>query len=414
VLFPVNFSESNNFIPLPTVDSAVEMQYPIRTILFCFLFLACETDHSRQLFAPLKELSVKRTIESNFQNENDRKNARQIANSAERFFNQTLTAPAFNGGMLVTYKGQIIFERYRGREHLNAGPLMDSSSALHLASVSKTLTGMAILKLRDEGKLLLDDPVRKHLPEFPLQDVTIRHLLNHRSGLPNYVHFMTNIGWDNQVPVYNKDILMTIRDHRNKLNIARPDRGFSYSNTNYALLALIVEHVSGLDFPSYMDQVFFKPLGMNNTYVFSKANASTYIPSFDARGRREPEMFLDWVYGDKNIYSTPRDLFKWDQALYGEKLFSEKTLGEAYQGYSFERQGTRNYGLGWRLIDHGAGRKIIYHNGWWHGNNTVFSRFTNDTASVIVLGNRYNRLIYDVKKIYPQFPGYGYMPDDQE
>jgi CubicO group peptidase (beta-lactamase class C family) len=225
---------------------------------------------------------------------------------------------------------------------------------------------------------------------------------------------MANIGWNKQVPVYNKDILMAIRDHRNKLNIARPDRGFSYSNTNYALLALIVEHLSGLDFPSYMDQVFFKPLGMNNTYVFSKANASTYIPSFDARGRREPEMFLDWVYGDKNIYSTPRDLFKWDQALYGEKLFSEKTLGEAYQGYSFERQGTRNYGLGWRLIDHGAGRKIIYHNGWWHGNNTVFSRFTNDTASVIVLGNRYNRLIYDVKKIYPQFPGYGYMPDDQE
>jgi CubicO group peptidase (beta-lactamase class C family) len=414
VLFTLIFSESNNFISLPTVDSDVVMQYPIRTILFCLLFLACESDHSRQLLARSADLTENGSKESFFLNERDQKKARDIAYAAEHFFNQTLTAPNFNGGMLVSYKGQIIFERYRGREHLNGGALMDSSSALHLASVSKTFTGMAILKLRDEGKLLLDDPVRKHLPEFPLQDVNIRHLLNHRSGLPNYVHFMSDIGWDKRVPVHNKDILISLRDHRKRLSIGRPDRAFNYSNTNYALLALIVEQASGLDFPTYMDRFFFKPLGMQDTYVFSRATAATYIPSFDARGRKEPEMFLDWVYGDKNIYSTPRDLFKWDMALYDKRLFSEKTLEEAYQGYSFERQGTRNYGLGWRLIDHGSGRKIIYHNGWWHGNNTVFSRFTKDTASVIVLGNRYNRLIYDVKKIYPQFPGYGYMLEDRE
>lgn len=390
------------------------MQYPFITILFSVLILACESNQSQYLLAKSSPPAVQASSDNMFSDPGDRKNARDITKAAEDFFEHVLTPSAFNGGMLVSYKGRIVFERYRGREHLTAGPLMDSSSALHLASVSKTFTGMAILKLKDEGKLTLDDYVSNHLPEFPLKDVTIRQLLNHRSGLPNYVHFMTNIGWDKRVPVQNRDILMVIRDHRKRLDIGRPDRRFSYSNTNYALLALIVEVVSGTDFHAYLKQTFFEPLGMHDTYVFSKAKAATFIPSFDARGRREPDMFLDYVYGDKNIYSTPRDLFKWDQALYGEKMFSEKTLEEAYRGYSFERAGTRNYGLGWRLIDQGSGRKIIYHNGWWHGNNTVFSRFTKDTASVIVLGNRYNRLIYDVKKIYQQFPGYGFMPDDQE
>jgi CubicO group peptidase (beta-lactamase class C family) len=316
--------------------------------------------------------------------------------------------------MLVSYKGRIIFERYRGREHLTGGALMDSTSPLHLASVSKTFTAMAILKLSEEGKFKLDDAVSNLLPEFPLTDVSVRHLLNHRSGLPNYVHFMESIRWDQRVFVKNEDVLYTIRDHRRKLDIGRPDRRFNYSNTNYALLALIVERVTGKPFPVYMKEAFFLPLGMKDTYVYTSNNQQNAIPSFNAYGHREPMMFLDRVYGDKNIYSTPRDLLKWDQALYHGNIFSDKALEQAYRGYSFERHGTRNYGLGWRLIDHGGGRKIIYHNGWWHGNNTVFSRFPLDSATVIVLGNRYNRRIYDVKKIYSEFPGYGYAMEDPE
>lgn len=408
------FSEFNNFIPLQTVDGLIEMQYPLFFILAFSLLFGCKSDLQTNK-EPVAEPSASVACsEKSLSSDRDKRSARKIALAAEQYYQQILSRSGFNGGMLVSYKGCIIFERYKGREELTGGALMDSTSALHLASVSKTLTGMAVVKLSEEGKLKLDDPVSQFLAEFPLPDVTIRHLLNHRSGLPNYVHFMESIRWDQRVLVRNEDILLAIRDHRPKLDIGRPDKRFNYSNTNYALLALVVERVSGKSFPVYMKETFFDPLGMHHTYVYAAAHSSTAIPSFNAHGHREPMMFLDRVYGDKNIYSTPRDLLKWDQALYDGKLFSDESLSEAYRGYSFERRGTRNYGLGWRLIDHGAGRKIIYHNGWWHGNNTVFSRFPMDSAAVIVLGNRYNRRIYDVKKIYSSFPGYGYALEDPE
>ncbi len=408
------FSEINNFILLLTVDGVIGMQYPFLIISALSLLFACKSDHQAdkvpESYAATAVISSQKSLVS----VRDKRAASKISNAAAHYFNHILSRSGFNGGMLVSYKGRIIFERYRGREHLTGGALMDSTSPLHLASVSKTFTAMAILKLSEEGKFKLDDAVSNLLPEFPLTDVSVRHLLNHRSGLPNYVHFMESIRWDQRVFVKNEDVLYTIRDHRRKLDIGRPDRRFNYSNTNYALLALIVERVTGKPFPVYMKEAFFLPLGMKDTYVYTSNNQQNAIPSFNAYGHREPMMFLDRVYGDKNIYSTPRDLLKWDQALYHGNIFSDKALEQAYRGYSFERHGTRNYGLGWRLIDHGGGRKIIYHNGWWHGNNTVFSRFPLDSATVIVLGNRYNRRIYDVKKIYSEFPGYGYAMEDPE
>ena len=408
------FSESNNFIPLLTEDGVTGMQYPLLIISVLCLLFSCKTDHKSEKPTVPSVISPVVCSDKMLVSKRDKQAALKISRAAEHFYSHVLSRAGFNGGMLVSYKGCIIYEKYRGRTHINGGPLMDSTSALHLASVSKTFTGMAIVKLAEEDKLKLDAPVTTYLPEFPLTEVTVRHLLNHRSGLPNYVHFMESVRWDQRVFVRNVDILLTIRDHRRKLDIGRPDRRFNYSNTNYALLALIVERVTGKSFPVYMKETFFIPLGMKDTYVYTPAHEKTAIPSFNVFGRREPMMFLDRVYGDKNIYSTPRDLHKWDLALYNGKLFSENSLAEAYKGYSYERRGTRNYGLGWRLIDHGAGRKIIYHNGWWHGNNTVFSRFPLDSASVIVLGNRFNRRIYDVKKIYSEFPGYGYAMEDPE
>ena len=410
----MNFSESNNFIPLLTVDGVIGMQYPLLIISAFFLLFACKSDHPASNEPEVGSAPELAYSDKKLLTERDKRSAEKITRAAEQYYNHLLSRSGFNGGMLVSYKGCIIFERYRGREFLTGGPLMDSTSSVHLASVSKTFTGMAVLKLSEDGRLKLDDAVSTYLTEFPLPDVTVRHLLNHRSGLPNYVHFMESIGWDQRVYVKNEDILLTIRDHHKKLDIGKTNRRFNYSNTNYALLALIVERVAGKPFSVFMKETFFQPLGMVDTYVYTAMHDQSAIPSFNAYGHRVPKMFLDRVYGDKNIYSTPRDLLKWDQSLYNGRLFSDESLAEAYRGYSFERHGTRNYGLGWRLIDHGGGRKIIYHNGWWHGNNTVFSRFPMDSAAVIVLGNRYNRRIYDVKKIYSEFPGYGYAMEDPE
>lgn len=338
----------------------------------------------------------------------------ELRNSSKHFFDQTLLRSRFNGGILVARNGKIIFENYQGLQNVLSGEPIDSNTAFHLASVSKTFTAMAILKLWENAALLLDDPVSKYLQGFPFPLITIRNLLSHRSGLPNYVHFVEKLGWDTHNFVTNADILQLLIDHAGKLKPGRANAYFDYCNTNYALLALIVEKVSQLSFSDYLDTVFFKPLGMNNSFVYAVDMADKVLPSYKFNNQREPMMFLDAVYGDKNIYSTPRDMMKWDYALSTNQLFAQKTLEEAFKGYSYERRGTRNYGLGWRLVEMPSGKKIIYHNGWWHGNNTVFSRLPEDSTAIIVLGNKFNRSIYQAKKIAGIFKGYGIQSDDDE
>jgi CubicO group peptidase (beta-lactamase class C family) len=337
-----------------------------------------------------------------------------LRNSSQHFFEETLLRSRFNGAILVARNGKIIFEHYQGLQNVLSGEPIDSSTAFHLASVSKTFTAMAILKLWENAALLLDDPVAKYLEGFPFPLITVRNLLSHRSGLPNYVHFVEKLGWDTHRFVTNADILQLLIDHPDKLKPGRANAYFDYCNTNYALLAMIVEKVSQLGFSEYLNTVFFKPLGMNNSFVYAVEMAEKVLPSYKFNNRKEPMMFLDAVYGDKNIYSTPRDMMKWDLALSNGQLFSETTLEEAFRGYSYEKRGTRNYGLGWRLVEMPTGKKIIYHNGWWHGNNTVFSRLPDDSTAIIVLGNKFNRSIYQAKKIAGIFKGYGIQSDDDE
>ena len=337
-----------------------------------------------------------------------------LRNSSQHFFEETLLRSRFNGAILVARNGKIIFENYHGLQNVLSGEPIDSNTAFHLASVSKTFTAMAILKLWENAALLLDDPVAKYLEGFPFPLITVRNLLSHRSGLPNYVHFVEKLGWDTHRFVTNADILQLLIDHPDKLKPGRANAYFDYCNTNYALLAMIVEKVSHLGFSEYLNTVFFKPLGMNNSFVYAVEMAEKVLPSYKFNNRKEPMMFLDAVYGDKNIYSTPRDMMKWDLALSNGQLFSEKTMEEAFKGYSYEKRGTRNYGLGWRLVEMPTGKKIIYHNGWWHGNNTVFSRLPDDSTAIIVLGNKYNRSIYQAKKIAGIFKGYGIQSDDDE
>jgi CubicO group peptidase (beta-lactamase class C family) len=337
-----------------------------------------------------------------------------LRNSSQHFFEETLLRSRFNGAILVARNGKIIFEHYQGLQNVLSGEPIDASTAFHLASVSKTFTAMAILKLWENAALLLDDPVAKYLEGFPFPLITVRNLLSHRSGLPNYVHFVEKLGWDTHRFVTNADILQLLIDHPDKLKPGRANAYFDYCNTNYALLAMIVEKVSQLGFSEYLNTVFFKPLGMNNSFVYAVEMAEKVLPSYKFNNRKEPMMLLDAVYGDKNIYSTPRDMMKWDLALSNGQLFSEKTLEEAFRGYSYEKRGTRNYGLGWRLVEMPTGKKIIYHNGWWHGNNTVFSRLPDDSTAIIVLGNKFNRSIYQAKKIAGIFKGYGIQSDDDE
>jgi CubicO group peptidase (beta-lactamase class C family) len=314
--------------------------------------------------------------------------------------------------MLVAKNGQIVFEKYAGSKHIGQKDSIDTNTPFHLASVSKTFTGMATLKLWEEGKLDINQEASVYLPGFNYPGVTVKTLLNHRSGLPNYVHVMEEKGWDQKTQVTNADVLQFLVTRKGDLMVGRPDQNFSYCNTNYALLALIVEKVSGKSFAQYLSETFFKPLGMDNSFVFQPGMEETVLPSYNWKNQQEAFTFLDAIYGDKNIYSTPRDMLKWANALDKGGLFQKETLDAAYTGYSNEKPGVKNYGLGWRLYIYPDNRKIIYHNGWWHGNNAVFTRLVDDSATVIILGNKFNKRIYDAKKLYTAFGAYNAQPGE--
>jgi len=324
-------------------------------------------------------------------------------------FYQDMVRAGFNGAMLVAKKGVVIFERYHGLENYrNKASAMNDSSSFQLASVSKTFTAMGILWLMEKKQLSLTDSVQKYYPQFPYKGITLQMLLSHRSGLPNYLYFCDSIWPDKDKFLSNDDVIRLMVTHRPRLQHT-PGTHFQYCNTNYMLLGAIIEKVSGQKYADFMQHTFFGPLGMTNTFVYAPATAVRphQTASHKYNGQLEPDTYFDGVVGDKGIYSSARDMLKWDQALYSGQLFSEETIKAAYTPYSHEKPGIRNYGLGWRLMVYPDSSEIVYHNGWWHGNNTVFNRIIKDTSTIIILGNKYNRNIYRAVKPISAILGHG-------
>jgi CubicO group peptidase (beta-lactamase class C family) len=338
---------------------------------------------------------------------------RLFSNASHRFFD-SLFSHGFNGGLVVSHNGVVVYEKYGGfkdpRKHTDS---VNAHTAFHLASVSKTFTAMAILKLWEEGKLDIHDDIAKYLPAFP-PGISIKNLLSQRSGLRNYVHFMDQSGWDKRKYLTNNDLLQYITQHHDQVIYTAAGHHFEYSNTNYAFLALIIEKVSGQTYNEFLTKTFFQPLHMQDTYVYSIQDTAKATRSYKLNGRLYPMEYLDMVYGDKNIYSTPEDMLKWDAALRGNILFKQSTLDSAYTPYSLEKRGKRNYGLGWRMIVYPDGKKLIYHNGWWHGNRTVFIRMMEDNATIIALCNNDNKKVYSAKKLCDVFGNYQQSHENDE
>lgn len=343
--------------------------------------------------------------------------AKKYHDAVDEVLQKNLLRGSFNGAILVAKEGQIVYEKYVGLKdpRIKGMDSITAETPFQIASTGKTMTAAAILKLCEEGRVSLDDEMTKWFPGFPYPGVTVKTLLNHRSGLPEYLYYMEHGGWDRQLQATNSDVINALIQWKpNKA--ANADRRFQYCNTNFVLLALIVEKVTGESFPSYMQKTFFKPLGMKNTFVIGKNEQEKHMLSFQHNNSLWSLDFSDGPYGDKNIYSTPRDLLKWDQSIGAGKVLRQETLDSAYTAYSNEKPGVHNYGLGWRLLffPEKENKKVIYHNGHWHGFNTAFSRLPEE-ATIIILSNRYNRLVYSVaKKLYDVFGDYGNKPHEEE
>ena len=335
-------------------------------------------------------------------------------NKIERFFNKNWPSKNNNISFLVAKDGQIIYENYSGFGDVRKKTPITSETPIHIASVSKVLTATAVLKLINAGKIELDQKVNSILTKFPYPEVTIKNLLSHRSGMRNYAYFTDDRKiWDNHKIMSNQDILNIMIKKKIGLE-SKTNTRFQYCNTNYAMLALIIEKVSGKSYPEAMKSMIFEPLGMKHTFVFDyKKDKNVITPSYKVGGMQIAFDFLDAIYGDKNIFSTPQDLLLFDMATNSKYFLNPELRNQIYKGYSNEHKGQKNYGLGIRMINFETGQNFYFHNGWWHGNMSSYVTLKKENVTIIALTNKSMKSVYNIKRLAPLFGDYPFNVEDE-
>ena len=345
------------------------------------------------------------------QSDSQLKNRDSIVSVIDSYYENVWEKGDLWGGFLVAKGDEILYEGYRGFTQENKQGPVNDTVALHVASISKSITAMAVMKLIEAGKLEMDVPLTKYFPGFPYPEVTVFTLLSQRSGLPKYEYFIEKIEPEpaelSKKYISNHDILNLLIRYKPELARAT-NTGFMYCNTNYALLALLVEHATKIPFPEAMQQIVFRPLKMKHTYILQEKDMESAAKSFYQRGPRVyPYDRLDLIYGDKNVYTTPRDLLNFSKAMFAENFLREDLKKMIFEPYSNERPGVNNYGLGFRMKVFNENEKLTYHNGWWHGTNSVFGHLLKSKVTIIAIGNKYSSRVYTslaLSGLFENFP----------
>ena len=309
----------------------------------------------------------------------------------------------FNGNAMVIKKGEIVYQQSLGFADYDSKRSLNDSSVFELASVSKQFTAMGIVICKERGLLSYFDNIKKFFPGLPYENITIRNLLTHTSGLPSYEdQFEKN--WDHKKIAFNKDIVDMLQKLHDTL-FFKPGMGWKYSNTGYALLASIIEKVSGMSYNDFMAKNIFQPLGMTHTFVYNSRRSTGKIPANYALGfvysdslekyilpdsspKYDYVYYLDGIVGDGCVNTTTGDLFKWDQALYGNKLVSKVSLDEMLSPLvqMSPRDSTSFYGFG-VFVQKSDNGKIISHTGGWPGYATDITRMVDSSETIILLSN---------------------------
>lgn len=308
----------------------------------------------------------------------------------------------FNGNVLVAKKGEIIYQNTFGWANYLMRDSLKIDSKFELASVSKPFTAIGVLKLVEEEKLSLEQTVNDFFPDFPYSDITIKQLLSHRSGLPNYVYFVENHWPDRKKGMSNTDAMDLLIQHKPN-RYGSPDGRFHYNNSNYMVLASIVEKVTGENFAVYMKEKIFNPIGLKNTAVLSRAvyeKIPTDVIGHDKIWRRSVvQDYLDGPVGDKGIYSTIHDLYLFDIALREGRVLDKALLDSSYVPRNDARRGLFSYGYGWRTFSP-PNNQVVYHTGWWHGFKSLYVRDLDNDITIILLTNMANNSLNNLDGLY--------------
>lgn len=318
--------------------------------------------------------------------------------------NSTLTKlheqAMFNGVVLIAQDGKALYKKAFGIANIQTQESLTPNSSFNLASVSKQFVAMMTMILKEQGKLQFDDKVKKHLPNFPYDKITIRQLLTHTSGLPEYFDLATQ--YTNTLDTLNNEKLVKL------LTDLKPELEFEsgseweYCNTGYALLASIIEKVSSMKIEDFFSKYITQPLHLTNTFVYSlniKSPLSLKTQrayGFERQnGRNYPNDLtrFDGIVGDGNIYSSVEDLLIYEQALYTNKLVSKETLQEAFIPVKLKKGETYNYGFGWEISDD---EETLSHTGSWAGFENYIERNITKKTTVIILSNGTNDIAIDL------------------
>lgn len=334
------------------------------------------------------------------------------------------TVNDFSGVLLVADSGKVVYHKAFGFKNFDTKEPIDTTSIFEIASVSKQFTSMVIMMLKEEGKLAYDDLLEKYIPGLPYKNITLRHLLTHTSGLPDYQAVMDK-NWDKTKIAGNPECIEYLKKFAPP-KLFEPGEKYEYSNTGYMLLASVAEKASaeatsdtsGIDFISFARTRIFVPVEMTNTDIRSQ-NEKSMLPQMawghiwvdEKKAYVRADSMLQFNYGiwlgnrkgPGRISSTTRDLLKWDQMLYRGKLVSDATLNEAFTPMTLNTDSVSNYGFGWTIEDHPVLGKVVRHSGGNPGYNTHIVRYIDANRTIIMLCNnahpRFNTILGGVELV---------------
>jgi CubicO group peptidase (beta-lactamase class C family) len=316
----------------------------------------------------------------------------------------------FNGVLLVAEKGKPLYYKAFGYRDLTAKIPLDTGDVFELASISKTFTATLILMLKHEGKINLDDPLEKYFEDTPYHGISIRHLLTHTSGLPDYQEVM-DLHWDKSRVAGNEDCISYLFKFKPPV-LFQPGEKYTYSNTGYLMLGSIIEKITKEDFSDLLQKRIFKPLGMDATALrtraqklalpnfaigFMKGDSSDLFMPADSFPSSNYTIWLGNRKGPGRVSSTASDLLRWDQNLYNNAFMDSALINSAYQPEKLTDGQLSNYGFGWEIEDY-AGVKTVGHSGSNPGYRTHLLRDLKHRRTVIVLTNNTYENIPEILK----------------
>ncbi len=308
----------------------------------------------------------------------------------------------FNGVLFVAEKGKMVYRKSFGYANYDTKEPITEHTLFNLCSVSKQFTAMGILILMERGKLGLDDSLRQYFPELPYSGVTLRHILHHTSGLPDYM-MPAMLHWDEGNQASNPEAIALLATYRPPVLFQPGDR-FQYCNTGYILLATVIEQVSGMSYADFLQQNMFDPLGMVQSKVYrtvfdeSKQRGIAYGYILDMQQGKMvlPENYpryhkqvntITGTFGDGGVFSCSSDMWKWENALKTEQLVKKSTMEAAFTSGLLNDGQAAGYGFGWFVSRDAAGRKQVAHTGGWPGHRNAFIRYPDQDISILVLRN---------------------------